>query len=247
MKKQTLFFAILLCAAMGTTWAQKVVNVNSFDKVIISPHIEVTFVEGTTESVTIENSIVDESKLNIEVEGKTLRVYLDGTKNIPKQKKVYEHGRKTKKPLYKGTQVTATVTYISVDEYSLRGEERMTFQSPIEQEKLRLKIYGESEVSFEELQLDELRTTIYGESELTVKAGNVREQKIVAYGESRIDMAQIENRESRLTAYGEAEFELNTSDLIKVTAFGEASVGYTGGADVKKGLAFGDVKIYTLD
>ncbi|GAB5400134.1 MAG: hypothetical protein Aureis2KO_17190 [Aureisphaera sp.] len=247
MKKQTLFFAAFLIAAMSTAFAQKVVNVDSFDKVIVSPHIEVTFVQGETESVTIENSLVDDSKLNIEVEGKTLRVYLDGTKNIPKQKKVYVDGRKMKRPLYKGTQVTATITYIAVDEYSLRGEEDMTFQSPIEQEKLRLKIYGESEVSFTELQLEELHTTIYGESTLMVNAGSIGEQKIVAYGESKIDMTQIENRKSRLTAYGEAEFELNTSDLIKITAYGEASVGYTGSPDVKKGLSFGEVKIYTLD
>ncbi len=247
MKKQTLFFAVFLCAVMGTTMAQKVVNVDAFDKVVISPHIEVTFVQGTSESVSIESSMVEDSKLNIEVEGKTLRVYLEGMKNIPKQKKVYVDGRKTKRPLYKGTQVTATITYISVDEYSLRGEEQITFQSAIQQEDLRLKIYGESEVSFKELQLDKLHTTIYGESELTVNAGSVKDQKIVAYGESRVNMAGVENRKSRLTAYGEAEFELNTSDQIKITAFGEAKVGYSGSADVKKGLTFGDVKIYELD
>ncbi|MBX2826564.1 MAG: DUF2807 domain-containing protein [Flavobacteriaceae bacterium] len=247
MKKQILLIAVLFCAGLGTAFAQKVVNVKSFDKVIISPHIEVTFVEGTTESVTVHNSSVDESKLNIEVEGKTLRVYLDGAKNIPKQKKVYEDGYKRKRPLYNGTQVTATVTYVSVDEYSLRGEENIVFESPINQEELRLKIYGESEVVFEELQLEELNTTIYGESELLVKAGSVVDQKIVAYGESRVDMSQIDNRNSRLTAYGEAEFELNTSDKIKITAFGEAKVGYSGDADIKKGLTFGDVKIYSLD
>ena len=247
MKKRTLFFAGLLFATISTALAQRTVNVDSFDKVIISPHIEVTFVQGTSESVTIENSKVDESKLNIEVEGKTLRVYLEGTKNIPKQKKVYVDGRKMRKPLYKGTQVTATVTYVNVDEFSLRGDERMSFQSKIDQEELRLKIYGESDVTFEELQLEDLHTTIYGESELLVKDGNVRQQKIVAYGESKVNMEEIENSKTKLTAYGEAEFALNTSDQIRVTAYGEAVVGYKGTPDIKKGITIGDVRIYSID
>ncbi|MEL6810732.1 MAG: head GIN domain-containing protein [Bacteroidota bacterium] len=247
MKKRTLFFTVLFLAIVSTGLAQRTVDVDPFDKVIISPHIEVTFVQGSKESVTIENSQVDESKLNIEVEGKTLRVYLDGAKNIPKQKKVYVDGNKMKRSLYNGTQVTATITYTQVDEFSLRGEEQIVFQSKIEQEELRLKIYGESEVSFEALELEELRTTIYGESELVVKSGNVRKQKIVAYGESKVDMEEIKNSRTKLTAYGEAEFALNTSDEIKVTAYGEAVVGYKGTANVKKGITIGDVKIYSLD
>lgn len=247
MKKQSLFCIAFLFFAFGITSAQRTVDVDVFDKVIISPHIEVTFVQGVNESVTIESSKVDDAKLNIEVKGKTLRVYLEGAKNIPKNEKVYVDGHKTKRSLYKGTQVTATITYSQVDEFSLRGEEQITFQSSIDQEKLRLKIYGESEITFEELQLDELHTTIYGESELWVKTGNVREQRIVAYGESKIHLDEINNSKTKLTVYGEAEFALNTSDQIRITAFGEAVVGYRGTPSIKKGITLGEVRIYALD
>lgn len=247
MKKRILLSAALLFVAVGAVLAQKTVDVSTFDKVIISPYIEVTFVQGTNESVVIESSEVDEDKINVEVNGKTLRVYLDGAKNIPKNKKVYKDGYKMKRPLYKGTQVIATVTYTQVDEFSLRGEEEINFQSPIAQEKLDLKIYGESIVTFEELQIEKLHTTIYGESELKVKAGNVAENRIIAYGESKVDMMDISNKDSKLTAYGEAEFMLNTSDRIKVTAYGEAVVEYKGSPDVRKGITIGDVKIYGID
>lgn len=247
MKNQILFCAAFLFITVGNLMAQRTVDVDPFDQVIISPHIEVTFVQGDSESVAVEHLEVDESKLNIEVEGNTLRVYLDGAKNIPKNKKVYVEGRKMKRPLYNGTQASVTITYNSIDDLSLRGEERISFKSVIDQEKLRLKIYGESRVTFEELQLSNLHTTIYGESELLVKDGAVREHKIVAYGESQINMEDIDNSKTKLTAYGEARFALNTSDQIKVTAFGEAVVRYKGTPNVKKGITIGDVKIYNMD
>lgn len=247
MKKQLLLSMTLLFIGLGGMLAQRNVNVEPFNKVIISPHIEVTFVQGNEESVLVENSEVDESKLNIEVEGRTLRVYLEGAKNIPKNKKEYVNGHKMKRPLYKGTQATVTITYKQVDEFSLRGEEEINFQSPFDQEKLRLKIYGESRISFTEVQLDELHATIYGESNLTIQAGTIRKQKFVAYGESKVDLEEISNKETKITAYGEAEFALNTSDKIKVTAFGEAVVAYKGSPSVTKGLSIGDVKIYSLN
>ncbi len=247
MKKNIQLCIALLILAITTVSAQRTTNVETFDKVIISPHIEVKFVEGTTESVTIESSQVSEDKINIEVNGKTLRVYLDGAKDIPKNKKERVNGYKVKSPLYRGTQVVATVTYKQVDEYSLRGEEEFHFKSPIKQEKLRLKIYGESEITIEELQLEEFNTTIYGESELWVRTGNVKEQRIVAYGESRIHLDEINNERSRVTAYGEAEFALNTSDQIKVTAFGEAKVTYKGSPEIRKGINLGDVTIRSVN
>ena len=247
MRKQIQFCAAFILLAVAAVSAQKTVAVDAFDKVIISPYIAVNFVEGDTESVTIESSDVSDDKINIEVSGKTLRVYLDGAKDFPKQKKERINGYKRKSPLYRGTQVVATVTYRNVDEYSLRGEEEINLKSPIKQEKLRLKIYGESEITIEELQLEELNTTIYGESELWVKTGSVREQRIVAYGESRVHLYEINNERSRVTAYGEAEFDLNASDQIKVTAFGEAKVNYKGSPEIRKGINLGEVSIRSVD
>src|ERR1700753_4149671 len=61
-----------------------------FHKVIVSPYIKVTFVQGDQESVTINNIIVDSSKLHVEVHGGTLRLYLDGAKDLPHDKQTYD-------------------------------------------------------------------------------------------------------------------------------------------------------------
>ena len=73
-----------------------------------------------------------------------------------------------------------------------------------------------------------LFTSIYGESTLDIKAGTIGDQKYTVYGESKINSLAIEGNTSKITAYGEADFQLNISDEIKITSFGEASLAYKG-------------------
>src|SRR5215211_7086722 len=167
MQSLKFFVAILMIFSVNVVVAQTTA-VDHFDKVIISPHIEVTFVEGNEESVTIEKSTVDKEKINIEVNNKTLRVYLDGAKELTKNKKVHEDGYERKQSIYKGTVVTAIVTYKTMNDLSVRGEETQVCKSLLQGDKFRLKIYGESHVILAQVNLGELHTTIYGESILEI-------------------------------------------------------------------------------
>ena len=88
MQKIKFLVATIMIFSVKTIVAQIATAVGHFDKVIISPHIEVIFVEGNEESVTIEKCIVDKGKLNIEVNNKTLRIYLDGAKELTRNKSV---------------------------------------------------------------------------------------------------------------------------------------------------------------
>ncbi len=225
----------------------KTIDVNHFDKVIVSPHIQVTFVQGDQEVVTIEKASVPLDKLNIEVNGKTLRIYLDGAKMVTKSEKIKGEGRKRKQSIYKGTIVTATVTYTNLEELSLRGEETFVCKSPLVQEKFRLAIYGESKVYLEEVQLEKLQATIYGESYLEIKAGAVTNQKFRAYGESKINGLEIKNKNTQISAYGSSSFRLKILDNLKITAFGESNIRYTGDPVIDMGIIIGDVTIQNID
>ena len=77
----------LLVISTKPLLAQTTTNVSPFTKIIISPNIQVTFVEGNNESVTIEKSTVISDKIHIEVKDNTLRIYLDGQKDFPKNEK----------------------------------------------------------------------------------------------------------------------------------------------------------------
>lgn len=70
--------------------SQNNVSVSHFDKVIISPHIQVTLVEGNKETVTVESNKLGDENLNIEVKNKTLRIYLEDSKEVTKQETVEE-------------------------------------------------------------------------------------------------------------------------------------------------------------
>lgn len=242
---KTSFAVLLLLIGIRATAQKKAVD--PFDKIIISPYIQVTFVQGNEESVIINDIEVDESKLHIEVDNKTLRVYLEGAKDIPKNEKDYSNGYKETYPLYNKTAVIATVTYKTLNELSIRGEEAQLCKSPINGEEFILRIYGESKVTLNELNLQQLYTTMYGESTLEIKSGSVKEQRYICYGEGKINSLAITGSSSRITAYGEADFKLNVSDRIKITAFGEAKVHYKGNPEIVKGLHFGDMSLNKID
>lgn len=247
MNKFLLITSVFILFILKRTVAQEVVSVAHFDKVIVSPHIQVTFVKGEKESVTIQSCTVSRDKVNIESNSKTLRVYLEGAKELDKNEKVNENGRPIKRSVYQGTVLTLTVTYINLEDLSIRGEETINLKSKLEQENFDLNIYGESKVYFDHVQLQSMHTTIYGESSLTLKSGKIAEQKFTVYGESKVDALGINNNLTKVTLYGEADLKLNVTDQIKVTAYGEAQVGYKGSPVIRKGLTIGKVNIYKIN
>lgn len=241
------FSVLIILLAVHPAFAQTVTKVNPFHKVIISPNIQVSFIEGKEESVTIEKSTVSNDKIHIEVNDKTLRVYLDGQKDFPKNEKTYKNGYKEKQPVYKGTVVIATVTYKKLDDLSIRGEETQVCKSLLHGKKFKLKVYGESHIIFDDVNLDQLQATMYGGGSLEIKSGSTKEQRFIAYGESTFHCFAINNSSTKITAYGDAVFEINASDAIKITAYGDAQLKYKGNAQINKGINIGDVKIDKID
>ena len=238
---QALLFLFAFFLFQNNAFGQvKTFEVNAFDKVVVSPHIEVVFLEGPKESVVIERIDVPVEKLNVKVKNHTLKLYLDGAEIIPKTKKEYVDGQKKKVSVYNGTVVKAVVTYKNLSALDLRGEESFLFESPVNACDLRMKIYGESRVVMNELTLQELKVTLYGESTLEIKRGEIDEQKFTAYGESKVNSENVKNNISRVVSYGESIFRLNVSDNLKVTSYGESTVEYTGNARLTKGVIIGE-------
>ena len=243
MKKLLFPVVTVLCLLVGTSVSfsqSNKISVKSFDKVIVSPYIEVAFVQGTEEAVTIEHASVDTEKINVKVKGSTLRVYLDHAKTISKRKKVKYNGYKHTEDIYNGTMAKVTITYKDFKKLSFRGEERCQFTSALEGEKFRLKVYGETDMVFNEVKLEKLRTTIYGDNELTIKSGTIAYQKYTSFGESRINAKGISNSKTKITSYGESTFNLNVEKDIKVSSLGETDVRYSGEADLDKGILIGE-------
>jgi hypothetical protein len=242
----TVLTAGLLVLVPFVTHAQTGV-LGHFHAVIVSPYIQATFVQGDQESVTINSSIVDNSKLHIEVEHGALRLYLDGAKEIPHNQHEYGYDGKHSYSFYPKHAVLVTVTYKKLDRLSLRGEETFLCESPMAQDHFTLRVYGESRVIFTEVHFNKLYTKVFGESSLDIKSGAVNKQFYTCFGEAKINTTAIYGHRAKVTAFGEAEFRMNVADRIKITSFGEARLRYMGHPDIVKGIHFGGVDVAKLD
>ena len=246
MKKNTFYTLILTFLTFGVLHVDaqtKTLRVDSFDKIILSPYISATLVEGDKESVYFEYANVSEDEINVEVEGKTLRIYLDGAKTLDRNEKVRGNGYNMSRAYYEGAEVKAIITYKSLRTLSVRGEEVIRCKSTLDQRDFTLRIYGESQVYLSEVNLDKLKVTIYGQSYFEVQKGTVGYQKFTAYGESKVNTLAIDNADTKILAYGESDFRVNVADRLKVTCYGETHVTYEGSPKIDRGFIIGEATI----
>jgi hypothetical protein len=174
-------------------------------------------------------------------------VYLDDAKEATETKKNNKNGSRMNVPIYKGKVLSILITYKYIEELSVRGEQQMLCESLIDVEKFKLSIYGDSEVTFNEVNFQELEVNSYGENKLTINKGSIYEHILTAYGKSYFDLIEVNNTTSKLTAYGEAKFLINALERIKFTAYGEAELSYKGTADIVTGIRIGDSKVQRID
>lgn len=236
---------LALCA--GAAVAQTI-PVEHFHKVIVSPYIQASFVQGDAESVTINSCIVDTGKLHLEQHGGVLRVYLDGARDIPHGTRQYvydENGGRHE--LYPRHAVLVTITYRRLDELSLRGEERYLCESPLYANRFHLRLYGDATMLFTEVHISKLFSKVYGESNVEIRSGDIGKQYYTCFGDSKINSTAIRSRAAKVTSFGDAEFRVNVSDRIRLMAFGDAKLWYMGNPAIAKGFHFGDLDVKRLD
>ncbi|TYP98342.1 putative autotransporter adhesin-like protein [Tenacibaculum adriaticum] len=247
MIKTVINIICLLVLQVASAQVKEIKGLKDFNKIIVSPHIEAIFKQGNNNSVVIEDISVPVEKFKIEVEDKTLQVYLEGAKTVTKNKTIKHNGYKQKKSIYKNRVARVIITYKSVDIFSLRGEEKHVFESTIAQENCVFRIYGASEVTIKNIDLKSLKVATYGESVLNIDLGKVEKQKITAYGESKIFMDNVKSNETKLTAYGDGTFRFNIHNKFKVSSFGEAVILYRGSPKLKKGIVLGKSTIRNIE
>lgn len=244
-----LAFLLVAIVSVQVSFAQEktIALKGNFDKIIVSPHLEVEFVQGTTPKIEVYEINVPFEKFKYEISNNTLQVYLEGAKTTTKHKKYNHNSWKQKVPIYKNRVAKIKVIYTDVDIFSLRGEEKITFESPLDQDKCILRIYGESEVFIKEAKLNDLHVTIYGESHLVIDSGSIINQKITGYGSSKVRTLNVATKNAKLISYGEGTYQLAVSDQLKVTSYGEANVLYKGSPELKKGIVIGNSTIASVN
>lgn len=224
---------IISVISFSFSYAQsKTLEVSPFQEVNISPYIEVVFKQSNKESVVIEWSKVNLDKINIEVNKKTLHIYLDDAKIVSKEEEVLVNGRERDRQIYKGTQVSIIVYYKNLEDVEIRGEEIINFEDAINTEDFDLNIYGSPKVYFIKIIAEKIKVAIYGERYQEIKNGTVEFQRYRCYGESEVNAVDFQSAETRIATYGDNHIVVNVSDQLKVSAFGEAFIQYKGNTKV---------------
>lgn len=242
---RTLLVIVSLGLAIQFAQAQEITkDLKSFNKIIVSPKINLILEQGEKENIRLTYSNVDADKINIKVQGNTLRVYLDEAKVA---EKTYRTDGNQKRSIYHDAAVTAYVTYKELEHLEIRGNQELTCNGPLKAERFTLKAYGENDINLSSLKTEYLRTSLYGDNDLKIKTGKAEYQKYKLFGENKIDTQDLKSFSATTTIFGESKIKLNTQDNLKVNAFGESQVSYNGNASVNRGLIFGKAQITKLN
>ncbi|MEK6780395.1 MAG: head GIN domain-containing protein [Bacteroidota bacterium] len=239
--------SLLLCmtiALSGFAQAQELQKkLDVFDKIIVSPKINLVLQKGDQESIRIKYSNVSSDKINIEVSNNRLRIYLDDARIVDKHKRMHDENYSSNVSIYHDAVVTAYVTYRELKVLDVRGEEEVTCDGAINSEKFKLKAYGEAEINLVSLHTKKFKAVLYGENKLTIKEGQTGHQRYRLYGENKIDTRALTSETISSTIYGEGRLSVNASDEVRINAFGEPKVNVSGTSHISRGIIIGKADI----
>lgn len=239
-------YALVICwvlVGFSTSAQEFTRQLPSFDKIVVSPKINVVLTKGDKESVRIVYARISKEKIHASVSGKSLQLYLEGARILDKCEYTNDDDYRSKVSVYHDALVTAYVTYTELRKLHVRGEEEITCQSPITGDEFMLKAYGESEITIDSLNVNEFRMTLYGVNKIKVKSGVAKEQTYRLYGENRIDNSGLKSEDVTTSIYGEGRLRLFASNQVYITAFGEPLIEVWGSPDIRKGLMIGRASI----
>jgi hypothetical protein len=242
LSKSSLLCAILALAASAR--GQEITKkLDAFDKIVVSPKINLVLQKGDQESIRITYSNIPSNKINIELNNNRLKIYLDDARLVDKRKKNRDENYSCNVSVYRDAVVTAFVTYRELRVLDVRGEEEVTCDGAINSEKFKLKAYGEAEINLASLHTKKFKAVMYGENKLTIKEGQTGHQRYRLYGENKIDTRALSSETISSTIYGEGRLSVNASDEIRINAIGEPHVNVTGTSHISRGIIIGKADI----
>ena len=235
----TLCGLVLSASALAQTAAQS--SVESFHKIVVGPHIVLELRQGNEETVSLEYRGVQEEDIHVDVDGKTLRIYLDGAKMIPKDSRSAHNSKWSR---YADAHVHAVVEYTDLRKLKVRGDQRVICHSPLTGSRFKLRLFGENDVTLTAVNTDVFVASLFGDNELAIDEGYVNKGKYKFFGDNQVYANGLESSYSKAKSFGESEFRLHVDDLLRVSSFGESTFRFTGNADVSRGFMFGENQVY---
>ncbi len=246
MKKTHKLFILLLVGLVSSIscQAQDLENgVNSFNKITVSPGVNLILKKGDHESVKVIYNDIPKSKVNVVVNGNKLKIYLDDARVVEKQVRIFNKGNTQKQGIYHGASITAYVTYKELKGVEIRGEQEFRCDDEIKTKKFKLKAYGETEIRLAALDTKKFKVSLYGKNDVRIKAGVADDQVYRLFGDNKINTIGLKSATATTRIYGEGKVSIYASEEVRINSFGEPMINIEGTSIISKGIILGRADI----
>ena len=246
MKKTNKIFSLLLAGMLLPTFSQAQDTQNdirSFNKVTVSPGVNLILQKGVHESVRILYNDIPQSKVNVVVKGNKLRIYLDDARVIEKQVRVFKKGNTQKQGIYHGSSITAYVTYHALKAVEIRGDQEFRCDDEIKTNKFKLKAYGEAEIRLAALDTRKFKVSLYGNNDVRIRSGVADDQVYRLFGENKINTIGLKSATATTRIYGEGKVSIYASEEVRINSCGEPIINIEGTSVISKGIILGRADI----
>jgi hypothetical protein len=239
--KNLLTSAFLLVTIIAYSQKEVEINVTHFEKITVSPKINLILKKGEKEALTIKYNNIDPDKINVEVNNGKLHLYLDDARIVDKREYSDDYNYKTS--IYRDAEVTAYVTYTYLNLLEVRGDQEVNCSSMIDSHDFTLRVYGATEIILDSLHAKNFKALIYGENKIRINAGKASNQTYVLYGENKIENSNLLAHSIHTRIYGDGRLKINALDEVKINAIGDPDIYIKGNPMVSKGIVIGKLNI----
>lgn len=235
----TILLSILSVIGFGQKLSD---DLQPFNKLIIDPYINVELVKGNKEKIEITYHNIAPHEIFAEQRGKTLHVYLEDAR--VGLRLFRDNNFVTDK--YENASVRMVITYVEIKNIQFRGEEKLVCNDDLAGKKIKIKAFGETDIRFASVNAQNFKVALYGENDLFIEGGQSGNQVINTYGNNSVNTKNLLSYGIKTTNFGESKLEINATDYLKVTYFGEGELHYHGHPYIERKWLIGEVDVRNI-
>jgi hypothetical protein len=243
MKYLSLILFLMVITGHQISAQSSTILLDDVEKIVVGPHVRLILEPGNESVMRLDLNGVERDDIRIRTSGKTLKIFLAGSKFLPQKKSRTRYFEKQYGSYFaydNQNEITARVTFETLKKIVVRGSEGVRCYAPFKADKLKLKVYGENKIHFASVEIDKLKVKSFGANKITIRDGSAQKQVYRLFGEHHISNRHLNSGVVKATSYGETTMNLQAQDKVKINAFGEVDINYSGGATLHKGILLGE-------
>jgi len=186
-------------------------DVPSFSSISLSIAADVHLKQGAKQEVIVEGDKDVLDVLKTEVQGKTLKIYLD----------------KWFMSSYK--KVTIYITVPEIDGLKITGSGNITAETPVNTSDIDFTITGSGDIDISELKADQIKASITGSGTINLAGKQTAasmDVHISGSGDVNADKLEVKNFDASITGSGDCR--ITATEVLKARVSGSGDIYYKG-------------------